>query len=218
MWTQQEKIGFEKCCKDKIGQISKGQMYNYIKTFSQDINNKTFLEIGTWNGHGSTKIFIDLLKQRDDIIFYSLECNVDKSKYAKNLYKDYSFANILNEIIVNNTKDEIFKAFPEVINNEKYKSWLNVDIDNINTCSLFLERENLPEIFDVVLFDGGEFTTYFEFQKIKNRSKYILLDDTNTNKCKKIVEEIYANKHLWEIIFHDSSERRGVLICKNKLL
>jgi len=39
--------------------------------------------------------------------------------------------------------------------------------------------------------------------------------DTNTNKCKKIVEEIYNDKSKWEILAHDKNERNGILLCKS---
>jgi hypothetical protein len=38
---------------------------------------------------------------------------------------------------------------------------------------LFLNRNNLPEIFDVVLFDGGEFTTWYEYQILKINVKLL---------------------------------------------
>ena len=83
-------------------------------------------------------------------------------------------------------------------------------------CKLFLERENLPKIFDIVLLDGGEFTTYFEYKILKDRCKYLLLDDTNVNKCKLIVKEIKNNKNEWEILEENKKTRNGFMICKNK--
>ena len=42
--------------------------------------------------------------------------------------------------------------------------------------------------------------------------KMLILDDTNTNKCKKIVEDIKLNN--WTIIY-SSNIRNGVLVCVN---
>ena len=81
-------------------------------------------------------------------------------------------------------------------------------------CELFLTRSNLPDIFDVLLLDGGEFTTYYEFQILKNKCKIIMLDDTNTNKCKLIVNEIKQNNQ-WSIL-KESNERNGYLIAQKK--
>jgi hypothetical protein len=60
-------------------------------------------------------------------------------------------------------------------------------------CNLFLNKPNLPKVFDVILLDGGEFTTYYEFQLLKNRCKILMLDDINVDKCKLIVSEILAD-------------------------
>ena len=95
------------------------------------------------------------------------------------------------------------------------KKWHRVDMENMKQCNLFLERDDLPEVFDVVLLHGGEFTTYFEFQIIKDRCKYLLLDDINVAKCRKIVEEIKSQPEKWEIVEENKTERNGFLVCKN---
>ena len=96
-----------------------------------------------------------------------------------------------------------------------YKHWNEVDIINMKQCDLFLNRPNLPEIFDVILLDGGEFTTYYEFQILKNRCKILMLDDINVDKCKLIVEEIKSDKS-WKIIKNDN-KRNGYLIAEKLL-
>ena len=79
-------------------------------------------------------------------------------------------------------------------------------------CPLFLNRQDLPQIFDVVLLDGGEFTTYHEFQLLKNRCKILMLDDINTCKCELIVKEIQSDQS-WKII-KSSNTRNGFLIAE----
>ena len=79
-------------------------------------------------------------------------------------------------------------------------------------CNLFLNRQNLPEKFDIILLDGGEFTTYYEFQILKNKCKILMLDDINTEKCKLIVEEICSDP-TWKIIKR-MNLRNGYLIAE----
>jgi hypothetical protein len=51
---------------------------------------------------GSTRAFVEGLKNRtDNYIFYSLECNEEKSAYAAELYKEYKNIHILNEVVWN---------------------------------------------------------------------------------------------------------------------
>ena len=168
------------------------------------------------DGLGSIKQFVNVLKTRnDDYIFYSLECNSDKCKDAQQLYISEKNIKILNEVLFNIQPVNFYEIFPQCVNNPMFQEWHRVDIQNMKKCDLFLERDELPELFDVVLLDGGEFTTYFEFQLIKNRCKYLLLDDINVAKCTKIVEEIKSEQEKWEILEESRTTRNGFLICKN---
>ena len=218
MWDPIDKQGFMQESNAGLGQVkAHTQLADIIEKLCLDKINKSFLEIGTWNGYGSTKIFVDSLHQRNDVntVFYSLECNKEKSNFANNLYKDYENVFILNETIITDFPTDLNTIFPELSANEQYTFYNKVDYDNMKSCTLFLNRTNIPEIFDVIFLDGGEFTTYHEFQVLKSKCKYLLLDDTNTNKCMKIVEEIYNEKNNWEVLLDKKDERNGILLCKN---
>lgn len=213
MWDNVDKQEFIRLSRMGQGQVqSYDGLGSWIQKLSLDEKNKTFLEIGTWNGLGSTKIFVDALKQRSsDFTFWSLECNKEKSELARQLYADVPNVNILNETICNGDQpDDFYDIFPECRNNNMFMYWNEVDTANMNQCPNFLNRTELPEVFDVVLLDGGEFTTYYEFQKLKNRCRYLLLDDTNTSKCRKIVQEISD----WNIISRDNT-RNGNLVAQS---
>jgi len=187
VWDANDKNGYTSCLLKGVGQITLNSEFGQlIYKITQDNNLKTFLEIGTWNGLGSTKCFIEGFKNRKtDFSFYSLECNSEKSKIAHNMYKNIENVHILNEVIYHNDPDNFFDIFPECKKDSSYKIWHNIDMQNMKNCKLFLDRNNLPQIFDVLLLDGGEFTTYYEFQALKDRCKLLLLDDINTAKCKK---------------------------------
>ena len=92
--------------------------------------------------------------------------------------------------------------------------WSKIDFMNMECCKLFLDRDNLPDIFDVVLLDGGVYTTYFDFQILKNKCNYLLLDDIKIAKNEKIVEIIKDNLTYWDILEEDLSSRNGHLVCK----
>ena len=215
MWNSNDKNGFILESNKQIGQVKNNTLLaNIINKLCIDKDNKTFLEIGTWNGYGSTKIFVTALINRTDTLFYSLECNKEKSEFARDLYKNYKNIYILNETINNELPNDINIIFPDLLTNKQYSYWNKVDVENIKQCKLFLERPDLPKMFDVIFLDGGEFTTYHEFQRLKTMCKYLLLDDTNTNKCLKIVDEIYNDKLKWKILVHDKNERNGIMLCK----
>jgi hypothetical protein len=213
MWENNDKGYYNYAKYIQIGQICNDSFSKEIEKYASDDKNKTFLEIGTWNGLGSTKAFSNGFKSRnDDYIFYSLECNKDKCMDASKLYSDNSKIHILNEVIWNEEPSDFYEIFPQCLTNETYKHWNEVDIINMKKCNLFLDRPNLPDIFDVILLDGGEFTTYHEFQLLKNKCKILMLDDINVDKCKLIVLEL-ENDPSWKIIKKDNT-RNGYLIAE----
>ena len=218
MWEENDLENYNYSKNIGLGQICNDSFSNEIYTLSQNLSNKSFLEIGTWNGLGSTKCFInELSKRNDNYVFYSLECNIDKAKEAQELYKntDSNKIKILNEVIWNKEPIDFYEIFPECLSNDLYKKWNDVDIINMKKCNIFLERNDLPNIFDVLLLDGGEFTTYYEFKLLKNRCKYLLLDDINVAKCTKIVEEIKNEPEKWKIIIENRNIRNGFMVCIN---
>jgi len=212
MWEENDINTYKELTSRNVGEISNYAFSDEITKYASDLKYKTFLEIGTWNGLGSTRAFeIGLRNRRDDYIFYSLECNKDKCENASKLYNN-SKIKILNEVIWNEEPADFYTIFPECLTNQLYKHWHEIDLINMKRCNLFLNRPNLPELFDVVLLDGGVFTTYHEFQILKTRCKTLMLDDINVEKCKLIVQEI-ENDPTWKIIKKENN-RNGFLIAE----
>jgi hypothetical protein len=213
MWEYNDKENYTSHKNNNIGQIWGDSFSNEITKYASNVKYTTFLEIGTWNGLGSTRSFSNgFINRNDDYIFYSLECNKDKCMDAVKLYADNDKIHILNEVIWNEEPSDFYKIFPQCLTNNMFKHWNEVDIINMKKCNLFLNRPNLPDIFDVILLDGGEFTTYYEFQILKNRCKILMLDDINVDKCKLIVKEIESDPS-WKIIKKESI-RNGFLIAE----
>lgn len=105
-----------------------------------------------------------------------------------------------------------------IVAQELYKDIPNVHILNEPLLNpLFFERSELPDMFDLVLLDGGEFTTWYEYCLLKDRCKILALDDTNVSKCRRIVAEIKSQPEKWSIEL-DDNERNGVLIAVRKNL
>lgn len=209
MWCPNDKQGF--LSSQTQGQINEDNaLSTWIRDVCRDENNKVFLEIGTWNGLGSTRVFVDALEGRTDTTFYSLECNSEKSAHARKFYEGVANVHILNEILVELTPEQVYEVFPEAKDDPEFNRWNTVDIENMKECAVFSSADR----FDVVLLDGGEFTTWHEFQHIKDKCRYLLLDDTNANKCKKIVEEVKAHPETWKIVGEEQSVRNGVMMLQ----
>ena len=216
-WDSNDLNGFNSCNSNNNGQINVDtELGKFLFDSALNTSMVNFLEIGTWNGLGSTRCFIDGFKERTEPFnFYSLECNTEKSEYARKLYENMNNVYILNEVLLNEKPSDIYDIFPVLLENETFNYWNDIDLNNMKDKKLFLERDDLPEIFDLVLLDGGEFTTWYEYNIIKDKCRILALDDTNTFKCKKIVEDIKSSNN-WNILI-ENNERNGNLVCERKL-
>ena len=81
-----------------------------------------------------------------------------------------------------------------------------INIDNIN---------NINNI-DVILIDGGEYTSQEYFNILINKNpKFICLDDVNVYKCKYIREFLLASNE-WELYKENLYQRNGWSIFMRK--
>lgn len=70
-WDNNDAIGFNDSIHRNVGQITlESDMGSFIYKIAANDNYKTFLEIGTWNGLGSTKCFIEGFKIDKPNLFF----------------------------------------------------------------------------------------------------------------------------------------------------
>lgn len=211
--------------KVKIGQINKNTFlgkYLYEFSMRKDINN--IIDIGTWNGFGSTKCIIDGIvdSNKIDYNFFTIECNYDKHLEAKiNLSNFNNFKNInllygritnIEDLINLEDYDESFFA---TYSREIQNKWYDIAIEEHMTTPYLYNNllQNISHI-DMLVLDGGEYCTYGEFIKLNKISKFIFLDDTKTIKNYKVAE-IIRNSKSYSIIQDNLQERQGFLIAEN---
>jgi len=189
MWNDQDRQGFNEASANQYGQFARDcDAWNVLREAGANTEYKTFLEVGTWNGLGSTRAFVEGMRTRahSDFVFYSLECNTDKHLYALGHYVNDPNVHIMNSVLARPSKEEIRRVFPQAVTeNGDLHIYAGVDNHNISSasCTYFWDTPNLPKIFDVVLLDGGEYTTWFDFLSIKDRANVIILDDAFDDKC-----------------------------------
>ncbi len=216
VWDNADKQNYDAHVQRGAGQIDSDEFAADIEIIAAMAEYRSYLEIGTWNGRGSTMAFRRGFHRRnDDYVFYSLECNADKCRDAQKLHADNPRMHILNEVVWNEEPADFYQVFPQCLQNKMLKHWNEVDLANMKKCPVFLARPDLPEMFDVLLLDGGEFTTYFEFKMLKDRCRLLLLDDTNVDKCRLIVQELKADP-TWKIV-KEVKVRNGYLIAQRVL-
>ena len=164
---------------------------------------KNILEIGSWNGRGSTVCFYLglLINKRHDVTIFSTEINNTRYNEALGIWKDHQNVRLLNGYIDENTPtpEDILIKFPNAV-----KEWLIDDLDNMKNKKCVYNV--LPKI-DLVLLDGSEYLTYYEYLFLKDKVNYILCDDSNVDKCREIKHELLTSNE-WICLFQ-SNERNG---------
>lgn len=183
------------------------------KISSNEDEVQTILEIGTWWGMGSTLCIINGLYKRERPIISGYSFEVDYMRHVFALNKLQPLPE--NFYLVHGTITESNELDIE-IEDEIKQEWLARDKRNIQSAR-FISPDTLPGKIDLLILDGSVFTGFNEFMKLKDRSKYIILDDTKTQKHSKTREYILLGNDGFEIIQDELCERNGYLICKRKL-
>lgn len=174
-----------------IGQIVRGSFLGeiiYNLTKREDVYD--IFEIGTWNGLGSTKCIIDgIIDSDSNKKFTSVELYPEMYNLAKENLKDYSsYINMLNGSIIDYNEMFWFDFHENQLIFNYERSWFDSDLKNMKISNNVFDQ--VPSKIDLLILDGGEFSTYPEWNKLKDRTKIVVLDDTNVFKCYRIVEEL----------------------------
>jgi hypothetical protein len=93
------------------------------------------------------------------------------------------------------------------------EQWAAYDIERLDSAPQVLAQ--LPSRIDLLILDGGEFSTFAEYEKLKDRvSEWIVLDDTRTRKCRRIVQAVESGLETEFVKVWESGDRNGVMILK----
>ena len=199
------------------GQINLGTPWGdliYNLTKREDV--KTIVEIGTWNGEGSTMCVIQsIIDNGLDKEFYSLELYPEMYEVAKYFLSKYSpYVNLLHGRIIEHDDAFWFDHSSIDFNTDLHaKLYFNKDLSYLKTTPNVLEK--LPVKIDLLILDGGEYTTYPEWLKLKDRTKIVVLDDSNILKTKRIRQEILDSNE-FITIYDDLGARNGFSIFEKK--
>lgn len=201
------------------GQINLGTSAgNLIKKLSERPDVNTIVEIGTWNGLGSTICVLSGIKKTKKK-FISIELYQEMHDVAKlNLTKHLSEINLICGTIINVADLEWFdhsiidamlkkdELCIDGIHIPHAKEWFNKDVETIRHAPNV--EHLLPDEIDFLILDGGEYSTYPEWIKLKSRTKILFIDDTTLLKGAKIRSEVIASRE-YKTIMDDQKDRYG---------
>ena len=195
------------------GQILEGSTFGKkINEVIQQYRPVNIVEIGTWKGLGSTLCIIKSMieNQLDTSSFISVESNLSFYNEAKHNLQDFSkYVQLIHGRLVD---------IPEVISfcNERKSNvnnnWLVEDLYNMSTNNNIFNQ--IPNEIDFLLLDGGEYSTYLEWKKLKGRTSIVALDDVIEMKTREINKELDNDSGYEQIIL--SNDRNGFAIYRKK--
>lgn len=192
---------------ENTGQIKLSQPFGeWISRIAADTRFQRYLEIGTWNGRGSTYCFHHGFIQRQDVpVLQSYEIHNERVKEAQSVWKNQPQIHIIHGRVLQDdqcpTYHEVTKTFPEVV-----ESWHTEDVRNFWGCPYVVPND--PE---VVLLDGAEYLTWFEFDRVFKTHPTIqifMLDDTCAAKTFQINKYLLEHPE-WKRIAYSDTERNG---------
>lgn len=205
------------------GQINRGSLFGErLFKLATDRSFHSFVEIGTWNGEGSTQCLMDgLLSRNDDSHLTSLESDLSMHEAAKAYWSSrlpLDQAPRLKLIHGRLVEEAELLSAEDIQSDHKFRQhpwleWRDKDIADYVKC----DRVDglLPEVIDVLLLDGGEFSTYAEFRRLSPRTKVVALDDTAAFKTERIRKELLADS-AWVTLCDLPRERNGIYIGRRR--
>lgn len=185
------------------GQIGQDSTFGRLLSIAAaDPAVSTIVEIGTWNGRGSTQCILSGLDVSSEKTFVSVEANRRMYELAK---KNLSGSGQV-DLVWGSLVDEADLDTSELTQEEE--TWLQQDRESIRLAPNVLET--VPNRIDLLLLDGGEFSTHAEFHFLKDRvTKWLFLDDTRTRKNHKVRDWLHSPAGASFTLVFESSDRNG---------
>lgn len=183
-------------------------------------NISSVLEIGSFDGLGSTQVFIEALRGEDRPRLVCLESNPERWTALRDNTAAYGWIEPVCQSSISlaslTPQDFDRDVWGSPFNGLRYPRadvrvwWEQTLLDFAGVRSGYLETTR--ETFDAVLIDGNEFTGYDEFRLVKDRVRCIMLDDAySAYKCHRANREL-AGDPAWFPLWCDSTVRNGAAI------
>jgi len=171
-----------------------------------------FVEVGTWNGEGSTLCLAEGMMDRKDANLISLETNYTQWALAKKFWADRQHAFKLH--LLHGRLGDRIMTDKEVLEHplferikEHYALHYTQDVADFKA-----SRRVHLRACDVVLLDGGEFSSYSDWKAVEGLSpRIVALDDVNVLKNAEVLKELLEAG--WKLIWK-TEERNGAAILE----
>lgn len=203
---------------DITGQILPDSTFGRVLT-RLAMNSNTIVELGCWRGGGSTKCLAAGLV-RPEQRMWSIDTSPQMIAEARERNPDDRITFLFGTVLKPQECDPMNHGLYDGKHHQS-KALIPEDqrlgeaMAEMRLCAQQpFVGDQLPEQIDLCLFDGGEYSTRFEFLKIYKRCRIIALDDIR----KDLAWKNYRNHTslinslgtaAWNMMFHNPYERNG---------
>ena len=187
------------------------------------------LELGSWDGTGSTMCFVDgMIGMFGKKLLQCVEIDRDRFKTLELNTAPFPWVKAYNVSTIGK-KDFLPKSFDEIWNSphnnnrlgrqefprDLVETWYNADLPRLGGEGFLTSADVLP-FYDAVLIDGSEFTGYSEFALLRDKTKCFFLDDVfHAYKCAQIYNELSVHP-AWRLLEEGKDLRNGYAIFERR--
>jgi len=197
-----------------------GVVFRLVRT----LRFEKILEIGSFDGDGSTQVLIEAMKPFATKRLVCLELREDRFQNLVRNTSRHPWVELVNASSISwksfSNRDFDSDIWPHYAgaSAEDYarvKSWWQSDVSAIQgSFRAYLEEEE--EFFDAVLIDGGEFSGYDEYRVLRKRTDCFILDDVfKAFKNNRVFKEL-SDDGMWSLLHADRDDRNGTAIFVRK--
>lgn len=174
------------------------------------------VDIGSWNGLGSTQCIVRALKSKGAGHVYSFEINDEMFEKSQQVWKGDSYVTLQKARVA-----ETMMTVTEVSQDRNYSNiaqanwfpWYSGELTDFEKSSV----GTLPDKIDFVIIDGGEFSGRGDWAAVKTKDpEYVALDDTFSVKTSQVLHEMIESGE-W-IVLYDGVDRNGWAILRKDRL
>lgn len=190
-----------------MGQINLDTQFgNVIKEIASNPLYHTFCEVGTWNGKGSTRCIYEGIQDRPNTHLYSIEGDPFMFHEAEKLWSENPKVSLLMGTLHRTIMDEHeIVSHPSYYKvHDHYRLYYVSELRSVRLTPLV----TVPPC-DCILLDGGEFSTYGDWNALYHENlKVVMLDDTQVIKTNKLYNELKQNPS-WKCMYDVPNDRNG---------
>lgn len=186
----------------------------------RDYRFRSCLELGSFDGDGSTQVIAHALSGSRNPRFVCVEADPERFKNLLANTSSFPWVEAVCSSTISRSTFTLTDFDSDVWNSphnhleypyDLVKSWWDEGLEFLEQAGDgYLNRSD--EAFDVVMIDGGEFCGYDEFRLVRDRAKCLLLDDVfKAYKNSRVHAELLSDRN-WKLVWEDRNVRHGASI------